>query len=57
MVSKEQLATLMVEIEPIMISRPLIYVNDEVNSGEASTPGHFLSTNCKHGTPTIDKCY
>ena len=57
MVSKEQLATLMVEIEAIMNSRPLLYVNDDVGSGEALTPGHFLSVNCKHGTPNIAELY
>ena len=57
MVSKEQLETLIVEIEAIMNSRPLLYVNDDVGSGQPLTPGHFLSVNCMHGTPNIDELY
>ena len=40
-----------------MNSRPLLYVNDDVGSGQPLTPGHFLSVNCMHGTPNIDELY
>ena len=57
MVSKELSRTLIVEVEAIMNSRPLLYVNDDVDSREALTPAHFLSVNCMHGTPDVDELY
>ena len=50
-VSKEQLSTLLIEVEAVMNTRPLVYVGDDINSGEALTPAHFLGTNCKLGLP------
>ena len=56
-VNKEQIITLIIEVEAVMNSRPLVYIGDDVNSREALTPAHFLSTNCKHGFPDIDVGY
>ena len=37
-----------------MNTRPLVYVGDDINSGEALTPAHFLGTNCKLGLPDAE---
>ena len=47
-----QLQTTLSEIEAIVNSRPLIYLEDDVNS-PIITPQHFLSINTKNGSPTI----
>ena len=44
-VSKEQMRTLLIKVEAVMNTRPLVYVGDDINSGEALTPAHFLGTN------------
>ena len=38
-------------------SRPLLYVNDDVNSLETLTPAHFVMLNYHTGTPDIDEEY
>ena len=50
-VTKEKLSTLLVGVEAVMNTRPLVYVGDDINSGEALTPAHFLGANCKLGLP------
>ena len=53
-VNKEQLNTLLVEVEAVMNTRPLVYIGDDINSEEALTPAHFLGTNCKLGLPDVE---
>ena len=56
-VSKEQLNTLLVEVEGVMNTRPLVYIGDDINSEEALTPAHFLGTNRKLGFPDVELGY
>ena len=57
LVTREQMSTLIVEIEAIVNSRPLLYIEDDVNSSEGLTPAHFLSINCNTGVPNVDTEY
>ena len=52
--SHKELITIITEIEAIINSRPLTYVDADINSGHALTPSHFLSLNQKTGCPNID---
>ena len=51
--NRDQLHTLLIEIEAVINSRPLIYIDADINSSEALTPSHFLSINSKTGVPNI----
>ena len=42
------------EIESVVNSRPLVYVDDDINSNIPLTPGHFLSLNPKTGIRCIE---
>ena len=53
-VSLEQLQTLLTEIEAIINSRPLTYVDGDFNSGRALTPSNFLSLNPTVGMPQFE---
>ena len=46
-----QLRTLIKEVEVVVNSRPLVYVNDDINSTITLTPSHFLTINPKIGIP------
>ena len=48
-----QLQTIMTEIEAVVNSRPLVYVNNEVEHRTITTPMHFLSVNARTGPPTL----
>ena len=48
-----QLDTFLKETEPIINSRPLIYLSEDLNDRTAFTPIHFLSSNPKTGTALI----
>ena len=48
---REQMSTLIVEIEAIVNSRPLMYIDDDLNSGESLTPANFLLNGYKTGVP------
>ena len=54
---KELILTLIQEIEAVISNRPLIYIDDDINSEGALTPAHFLSINFKTGIPDIDISY
>ena len=56
-VDDHQLLTIVTEVEAVLNCRPLVYVNDDVNSIETLTPSHFLSINLKTGTPVIEEEY
>lgn len=40
-----QLQTLLTEIEAVINTRPMMYLDDDINSWSAITPAHFLSLN------------
>ena len=52
--SSPELNTIIYEIEAVINTRPLTYVDDDINSGHAITPAHFLSMNHKKCYPKID---
>ena len=52
--SNQELVTIISECEAIINSRPLTYVDADINSGHSLTPGHFLSLNQKTGYPNIE---
>ena len=56
-VTRTELLTLIVEIEAVLNSRPLVYLDNDINSGTALTPAHFLSINHKAGIPEIEISY
>ena len=51
--TSDQLLTIIKESEAIINSRPLVYVNDDINSDSYLTPSHFLSLNPKIGKPNV----
>jgi hypothetical protein len=55
-VNEQQLATILVETEAVINSRPLVYVENDINS-RALTPAHFLTLNYEVGTPDIEIDY
>ena len=52
--SLTQLQTIITEVEGVVNSRPLVYVDNEIDN-EIITPMHFLSLNPKNGTPVLEK--
>ena len=48
-----QLETLLYEVEAIVNSRPLVYVENDIVSSYALTPSQFIMLNPKLGTPTM----
>ena len=56
-VDDQQILTLLTEIKAIVNSRPLAYINDDINSLEPLTPAHFFSLNHLTGTPEIEDEY
>ena len=53
-VSREQLVTLIQEVEAILNNRPLVYIDEDINSEEILTPSHFMNINRKAGIPDIE---
>ena len=47
-----QLQTIVTEVEAVINSRPLVYVDDGLEN-QIITPKHFLSLNTKNGTPDL----
>ena len=47
-----QLQTIITEVEAVINSRPLVYVDDDLEN-EIITPNHFLPLNIKNGTPEL----
>ena len=45
-----QLQTIITEVEAVINSQPLVYVDDDLEN-EIITPNHFLSLNTKNGIP------
>ena len=52
--SKEQLITLITEVEAVINSRPLIYVGDDFQHGCSISPADFLTLNRPTGFPIIE---
>ena len=52
--SMTQLQTIITEVEGVVNSRPLVYVDNDIDR-EIITPMHFLSLNPKNGTPVFKK--
>ena len=50
----EQLLTTLAEVEAFINSRPLVYVDDDINSNISLTPSHFLTLNPRIGKQTCD---
>ena len=50
----DQLLTILKEVEAVINSRPLVYVEDDINSSLTLTPSHFLTLNPTTGIPTYD---
>ncbi len=50
--SYAQLETVLCEVEAVVISRPLVYVNEYFESSFTLTPNHFLSLNPSNGIPS-----
>ena len=49
--TSEQLLTILKEAEVVINSRPLVYVEEDINSYMTLTPTHFLTFNPKIGLP------
>ena len=49
--TENQLITILTEIEAVVNSRPLVYVDDDINSIHVLTPSDFLSMNPNHVIP------
>mgnify|MGYP001792534837 CR=1 FL=1 len=47
--ARSQLETVLVEIEAIINTRPLLYVSEDLNQDVIITPMHFLSINTEVG--------
>ena len=50
--TSSQLQTILTEVEPIINTRPLAYVDNHLEN-QIITPAHFLSINIKTGTPVL----
>ena len=53
LLSKDQLDTFLSETEAVMNSRPLVYVDGDINSNNAIAPAHFLNIRTSTGTPEL----
>ena len=49
--TNEQLLTLLIEVEAVVNSRPLVYIGNDINSYMPLTPSHFLTLNPKIEIP------
>ena len=57
MVSGQYMQTLLVETAAIINSRPLTYLDDDINSRRALTPAHFINFNVNTGMPDVSADY
>lgn len=51
--TQKQLSTVLTEVEAVINSRPLVYVDDDINSSIALTLSHFLSLHSNHVVPGL----
>ena len=54
---EQQLSTILVETEAVINSRPLVYVENDINYSKALTPADFITLNHGVGTPNIELNY
>ena len=47
----KQLVTILAEVESVVNSRPLVYVDDDINSSIVITPSSFMSFSHRHFVP------
>ena len=50
----DQCQTVLIEVETVLNSRPLVYVRSDLNSGFTLTPAYFLNVNPNPGIPHLD---
>ena len=50
-----QLLTITKEIEAVLNTRPLVYLDDDINNATVLTPSHFLGPNTNIGSPELDE--
>ena len=51
--TEKQLVTVLTEVEAVINSRPLSYVDGDINSSIILTPSHFLSFHSQHVIPDL----
>ena len=51
--TERQLETVIVEVETVINTRPLVYVDDDINSSTMITPSHFLSLHSQSIVPDL----
>ena len=51
--TERQLATILTEVEAVVNTRLLVYIDDGINSSATLTPMHFLSLHSSHGIPDL----
>ena len=51
--TQRQLSTVLTEVEVVINSRPLVYVDADINSSMVLTPSHFLSLHSNHVIPDL----
>ena len=51
--TQRQLATVLTELEAVINTRPLVYVDDDINSSVILTPMHFLSLHSTNVIPDL----
>ena len=51
--TEKQLVTTLTETEAVVNSRPLVYVDDDINSSMILTPSNFLSFHSQHIFPNV----
>ena len=55
--TQKQLVTVLTEVEAVINSRPLVYIDVDINSSMMLTPLDFLSFHSQHINPDlVDKC-
>ena len=52
-VTEKQLATIVLEVEVVVNTRPLVYVDDDINFSTIITPSHFLSPYAQNIIPDM----
>ena len=51
--TEKQLSTILVEVEAVVNTCPLVYVDEDINSSMVFTPADFLSLHSQHVIPDM----